>query len=275
LIQRLSHREFGNGVMKCKVASLLFICAIAVVVGGCSGAPSVWDGRWELNELKSDFIGPTFSIAISPAGEYRVDNEAFGYSFHCDGKEYPTGSGHTTTCNQVSPLAIALKGRTNGALVTNTQWELSKDGKTLTAKGNNIQQDGSSKYVERAFERITASTGFAGRWRDTKPFDSQPKILVLALNHGVLHLEYPEIGQFSDAPVNGNEVAVHGPKVHPGTTYSVKMHDPHQFEGEVRFAGRTVRRSDLRLSNNGQTLFDESWVPGSSDRRDLLVFEKQ
>jgi hypothetical protein len=237
--------------MKCKLPFLLFIGTIALLVVGCSGAQSVWDGRWKLNELKSNAIGPTFSIAVSPAGEYRVDNEAFGYSFRCDGREYPTGSGHTTSCDQINPLTITLTGKTNGALVTNTQWELSKDGKTLTTKGKSVQPDGSSKNVERVFERITAASGFAGRWKDTKPFDSQPRILVLALNHGVLHREYPDIGQFSDSPVNGTDVAVHGPKVPRGTTTSVKMQNPNQLEGEVSFAGRAVRRSNMRLSDNG------------------------
>jgi hypothetical protein len=257
-----------------KVLYLLFVCAIVVVIEGCSGAQSPWDGKWKLNELKSNFVGPTFSIAISPAGDYRIDNEASGYSFRCDGKDYPTGSGHTTSCDQINSLTIALKGKTNGVLSTDSIWEVSKNGKTLTINGNRTQSDGSIKHTEKVSERISGSTGFAGRWKDANPLDSQPKMLVLAVNQGVLHFEYPDIGQYSDSPLNGTQVPIHGPKVQPGTTYSAKMLDPHQLQMALSFAGKVVRLSNLRLSDDEQTLFAESWTPEHPDERDLRVFEK-
>jgi hypothetical protein len=262
-------------MIKRKVPFLLFVCAIGVALEGCSGAPSAWDGKWRLNELKSNYIGPTFSITISPGGDYRIDNEGFGYSLRCDGKEYPTGSGHTTSCDQINPLTITLSGKTNGASPTLTEWEVSKDGSTLTTRSNKVQPDGTSKSVERAYGRVTGSIGFAGRWKYANPSDYQPKMLVLALNHGVLHLEYPEIGQYSDCPVNGVGAAIHGPEVPPGTTYSVKIRDPHQFQTAKGFAGKVVRVSNLRLSDDEQTLFAESWTPEHPDERDLRVYEKQ
>jgi hypothetical protein len=61
----------------------------------------------------------------------------------------------------------------------------------------------------------------------------------------------------------------------PGTTYSAKIHDPHQIQTALGFAGRIVRFSNLRLSDDEQTLFAESWTPEHSDERDLRVYEKQ
>jgi hypothetical protein len=152
-------------------SSLLFVCAIAVAFEGCYVGPSIWDGEWTLNKLKSNYAAPTFSIAISPSGEYRVDNEAYGYSFRCDGKEYPAPSDNTTSCTQISSLAIALRQRTSGDAPATTRWELSADGKTLTTRENKIQPGGSLKYFEKVFERISGSGGFNGRWRETKPLN--------------------------------------------------------------------------------------------------------
>jgi hypothetical protein len=261
-------------MMKNKAPFLLLICAIGVTLDGCSAAQSPWDGKWKLNELKSNFIGPTFSITVSPAGDYRIDNEAFGYSFRCDGKDYPAGSGHTTSCDQINSLTIELKGKTKGVLSTDTNWEVSKDGKALTTRPNRVLPDGNAKPAQKEFERISGSTGFAGRWKEANPSDSQPKMLVLALDGGVLHLEYPDIGQYSNSPLDGTQVPIHGPKVHPGTTYSAKMHDPHQLQTALSFAGKAVRLSNLRLSDDEQTLFAESWTPEHPDERDLRVYEK-
>src|SRR5207302_1334378 len=140
---------------------------IAVIFAGCHHVQSPWDGQWTLNAAKSHYAAPTFSVALSPSGEYRVDTGAFGYTFVCDGKDYSAASGHTTSCTQISPRAIALKGLAD-AVSTNSRWELSADVKRLTITADRIQIDGSSeddaghgavKHQQKVVERIAGANG--------------------------------------------------------------------------------------------------------------------
>jgi hypothetical protein len=252
----------------------LFICAIAVAFEGCYVGPSIWDGQWTLNKLKSDYGGPTFSIAISPSGEYQIDNGAYDYSFRCDGKEYPAPSGNTTSCTQVSALAIALRQRTSGDAAATTRWEVSADGKTLTTWGKKIQPDGSLRPEEKVFERISGASGFSGRWRETKPLESLSRTAVLVLNHGAFHLEFPDIGQFSDSRANEAASPVRGLNEPLGFSRSVRILDARQLQTEDSFAGRIIRRTTWRISENGRTLYVESWAPESPAQKDLLVYER-
>lgn len=153
-----------------------WVCAgvILVVALGCSHASPVWNGTWKVNESKSTIPGPNFSITISPAGEYHVDNGTYSQSFRCDGKEYPATPKRTISCLQTGVLAIDTTSWENGAKVATAIWELSTDGKMLTLKGTSTQPDGSVKPREMVYSRTSGSIGFAGGWTNTKRWNRDP-----------------------------------------------------------------------------------------------------
>ena len=260
--------------MKDKSSIPLIICAIALALEGCKFSPTVWDGQWTLNKIKSHYAAPTLSITVSPSGEYRVYNDAFAYSFRCDGNDYPAASGDTTSCTQINSHAIALKQKMSAAVAIHALWELSADGKTLTINANKIQIDRSVKNGEKIFERISPSSGFTGRWRDTKPLESLSRTVVLVLNYGAFHLEYPDLGQFSDSRVNDPPSPIRGLNQPSGFSRSIQILGARQLQTEDSFAGRVVRRTNWRVSDDGRTLYEESWVPESPAQKNLLVYEK-
>lgn len=273
----------NSRIVKDKFPFLLLLCAIPVTLAGCMGcAPTPWDGQWTLNEAKSHYFAPTFSVALSPSGEYRVNNGAFGYSFRCDGKEYPAASGATTSCTQISPRAIALKGLAD-AVSTNARWELAADEKTLTITADRIQIDGSGegdsgrgvvKKQERVFERISGTSGFTGRWRETKPLESLSKTVVLILNYGAFHFENAETGQFSDSRADRAATPIRGANQPDGFTRSVQIIAPRQLQTEDNFEGRVIQHTSWKVSDDGKTLYEESWTPENPTQKDLLVYQK-
>ncbi len=267
--------------MKDRSSSLLFVCATAVIFAGCHHIQSPWDGQWTLNTAKSHYAAPTFLVALSPSGEYRVDNGAFSYAFRCDGKDYSAASGHTTSCTQISPRAIALKGLAD-AVSTNARWELSADGKVLTITAERIQIDGSGegdagrgvKDQEKVFERISGASGFTGQWREMNPLESLSKTVVLILNYSAFHFENAETGQVSDSRADHPATPIRGANQPEGFTRSVQILGPRELQTEDTFEGRVIGRTTWKVSDDGHTLYEESLAPERPAQKDLLVYQK-
>ncbi len=118
-------------------------------------------------------------------------------------------TGGFISCTQTDPTTIVLKEKTNGPDSTNTRWELSADGKTLTAIHKLIQIGGSTKDKQLVYARDSGTSGFSGRWKATNPFDSLSKTVVLILNYNAFHFESQDWGQFSDSRVDES------PNAHP------------------------------------------------------------
>jgi len=267
--------------VKVKSSLLLLLCLTAAVLAGCHHPPSPWDGQWNLDESKSHFAAPTFSITVSPGVVYHFDDGAIDYSFHCDGNPYPTtgGTGAFISCTETDPTTIVLKENTNGPDSINTRWELSADGKTLTTITRLIQIDGSAKdkqlvYARDSNGRDSGTSGFSGRWKATRPFDFRSKTVVLILNYNAFHLEYPDWGQFSDSRVDEPPTPIRGANQPFGFLRSVKILDPRQLQTEDTFAGRVILRTTWKVSDDGKTLCEESSAPKSPSQKNLLVYEK-
>jgi hypothetical protein len=254
----------------------LLLCLTSAVLAGCHHTPSPWDGQWTLDESKSHFAAPTFTVAVSPEGMYHFDNGAINYSFRCDGNPYSTtgGTGGMIACTQTDPTTIVFKQSTNGSDSTNTRWELSPDGKTLTANFKLIQIGGSTKDKQLVYARDSGTSGFSGRWKLTRPFDFPSKTVVLILNYDAFHFEDQEWGQFSDSRVDEPPTPIRGANQPFGFSRSVKILGPRQLQTEDTCAGRVIRRTTWKVSDDGKTLYEESWAPQTPVQKDLLVYAK-
>jgi hypothetical protein len=176
---------------------------------------------------------------------------------------------------------IALKGLAD-AVSTNARWELSADGKTLTITAERIQIDGSGegnaervgKHQQKVYERIAGSSGFAGQWRETKPLESLSPTVVLILNYSAFHFESAETGQVSDSRASNPATPIRGANQPEGFTRSVQILGPRELQTEDTFEGRVIGRTSWKVSDDGHTLYEESWTPGSPAQKDLLVYQK-
>jgi hypothetical protein len=177
---------------------------------------------------------------------------------------------------------IALKGLAD-AVSTNARWELSADGKTLTITAERIQIDGSGegdagrgvvKHQEKVFERGSGSSGFTGQWKEINPLESLSKTVVLILNYSAFHFENAETGQVSDSRADHPATPIRGANQPEGFTRSVQILGPRELQTEDTFEGRVIGRTSWKVSDDGHTLYEESWTPGSPAQKDLLVYQK-
>ncbi len=259
-----------------KAKSSLLFCLTAAVLAGCHHIQSPWDGEWTLDESKSHFAAPTFTVAVSPEGMYHFDDGAIDYSFRCDGNPYPTAAGtdSSISCTQTDPSTIILKEKTNGPDSTNTRWELSSDGRTLTTVARLIQIGGSTKDKRLIYARDSGKSGFSGRWKATRPFDSRPKTVVLILNFNSFHIENSDWGQFSDSRFGEPPTIIRGANQPFGFSRSVKLLAPREIQTEDTFSGRVILRTTWKVSDDGHTLSEESFVPTNPTQKNLLVYDK-
>ena len=205
--------------MKAKFPLLLLLSIAVTVLAGCHHWPSPWDGQWTLDESKSHFAAPTFTVSVSSEGMYHIDDGAIDYSFRCDGNPYPTaaGTGGFISCTQTDPKTIVLKEKTNGPDSTYTRWELSADGKTLTTIARLIQIGGSAKDKPSSPSMpATPAPAIPAQAVSLRPLESGPglsiprsKTVVLILNYNHFHFEDSDWGQFSRLPRRRT------PKAHP------------------------------------------------------------
>lgn len=254
----------------------LWFLVIFLTLQGCEHreSGSLWTGTWKLDASKSQAYGSYFTIAIASDGLITVTNEAYDFSFRCDDTEFKNGTNHTTVCIRSNNEQWNLSGRTDGKDAGTSIWKISPDGTTFTIRSNEIQ-NGASQAVEMTYIRRSGTNGFAGQWQDTAPLRNHPKILEIGLNGKRLHLEYPEIGQYSDSLLGGVASPVHGPRVKPGSTIFVSATSPRQLSTQQMFSGKVIRYGTMDISDDGRTLLQESWKPESPSERDRLIYNKQ
>ena len=258
--------------MKDKYLSCVFISF--VVASGCVAAPPGWNGTWKLNESKSSVPGPSFSITISPTGEYVSDSGTYKFSFRCDRREYPTTTNRTISCSQTSPSVIAMTYKENGVKVGTAHWELSADGEMLTIKRTSIQTEGSVNSKENVYSRTTRSVGFAGGWRNSERLESTPQLL-LALSGRSLHIAFSESGQYADLPLDGSDAPMHGPGIPQALTMAIRPNGPRVFLTLKKIRGQVINQGTLTLSADGRSLIEEYWRPDRPEQRALLTYERQ
>jgi hypothetical protein len=263
-----------RGRVKKKLTIMLTFSMALVALIGC-GPSKDWSGQWHLDEAKSTIPGPTFTISLTPAGTYRLDDGILTYSFACDGNKYPTASNRSISCIQKNPSVIDSTSTVNGIMVETAHWELSVDRTLLSVTHKVSRESGAAmKSTEKIFARTANSLGFIGGWKNTRPFGDRPRVLLLALSGRTLHWVRLESGNFADIPLDGSYAVVRGQSVPPGTTIALKPSGSREFLTQQKVQGRIVNQGCMKLARDGQTLIEEYWVPGNSQRAEL-VYDRQ
>lgn len=240
---------------------------------GCRTPSSEWNGTWILNSSKSNFKGPILTISISTDGEYRYDDGSLSFSFRCDGKDRPIPKNRTLACVKSSATVLDLTQKEDGVKTNAYHWELSADGKVLTATATEFRPSGPVVKGRAVTSRLSGSNDFAGQWQDTSYLQRHAN-MTLRLDSQTLHISYPNAGQHIDAPLDGADVAVQGP--HPeGVTYSVQLAGRYEILTLTKRNGKVLTQGSLKLSNNGRIITDSWWNPDRPADKGTLVYEKQ
>jgi hypothetical protein len=251
------------------------VSLILVTASACHRVSPDWNGTWKLSASKSDIPGPSLTVAIDSSGEYHTESGASTGNFRCDGKEYHAVANITVFCAQGSTSVMEITLKKNGTKTGTTQWELSPDGKILTIKSKSAQAGGSVKSKESEYVRISGSSGFAGGWRNTRPFESLPSLMQLTLTNGKIHYAFPEKAQYADPALDGRDAIVYGPGVPSGSTMAFKQNGSRELLMAKKLSGQTLNVGSLRISGDGRTLTETYWRLETPDVKAVLVYEKQ
>jgi hypothetical protein len=144
----------------------VIFCALAATLG-CRAPSPDWNGTWKLNPSKSNFQGPILTISISVDGEYRYDDGNASFVFRCDGKDRPIPKNRTLACVKSSATVLDLTQKEDGVKTNAYHWELSADGKVLTATATEFRPSGPVVKGRAVTSRLSGSNDFAGQWQDT------------------------------------------------------------------------------------------------------------
>jgi hypothetical protein len=247
--------------------------ALAATVG-CRSSSSDWNGTWKLNTSKSSFQGPVFTISISADGEYSWDDGSSSFTFRCDGKDRPIEKNRTRACVKSSATVLDLTQKENGIKTRTNHWELSGDGKVLTATATEFPPSGPVIVSQVVASRVSGSNDFAGRWRDPS-YLQQHADLTLRLDSQTLHISYPSAGQYFDAPLDGVDAAMHGPHAPEGVTYSVRLVGRHEISILTKRNGKPLTQGSLDLSDDGRDITESWWNPAHPADKGTFVYERK
>ncbi len=253
--------------------SWAFFCASAATLG-CRATSPDWNGTWKLNPSKSDYRRLVVTISISTDGEYRYDDGRSSFTFRCDGNDQSIAKNRTQTCVEGSATTLDLTQKENGAKTSAYHWELSADGKILTATATAFRQSGPVTTSQVVASRISGSNGFAGQWRDTSYLQRHAD-MILRLDSQTLHLSYPSAGQYVDAPFDGVDTAVQGPHAPEGITYSVRLAGRREIHTLTKRNGKALTQGSLELSDDGRVITDSWWNPARPTDKGVFVYEKE
>ncbi|HEX4067152.1 MAG TPA: hypothetical protein VHZ09_14110 [Acidobacteriaceae bacterium] len=248
-------------------------CLFVVAVAGCQTPSQDWNGTWKLDTGKSSYQGQVLTISLSPDGEFRFDENS-SHILRCDGKERPIGNNRTQACVMSGATVLKITVKHDGAKTVTTRDELSDEGRIFTTTRTEYQSNGSPTESQLVFSRLSGSTGFAGKWRDTS-YLQQHAEMVLRLDHRTLHIDYPSVGQHIDAPLDGVDVPIQGPRTLPGSTYAVRLAGQRELTTTARRNGKIFTQGSLELSRDGKIISDSWWEPDRPDIKGTLLYEKQ
>src|ERR1051326_2048468 len=143
----------------------MLLCVLAATLG-CRTPSADWNGTWKLNPSKSSFQGPVITISISERSDYHYDDGASSFTFRCDGTDQPIGKNRTQACVKSDATTLDVTRKENGIKTNGYHWELSADGKVLTATAIAFRPTGPVITNQIAAFRRSGSSGFAGQWQD-------------------------------------------------------------------------------------------------------------
>jgi hypothetical protein len=153
-------------------------------------------------------------------------------------------------------------------------WELSGDGTAFTSTATAFRPTGPVITGQVAASRVSGSNGFAGQWRDPT-YLQQHADLTLSLDTQTLHIGYPSVGQYIDAPLDGVDAVVRGPHVPEGMTYAVRLVRRQEISILAKRNGKVVTQDYLELSSDGRVITYSWWNPDRPTSKGTFVYDRK
>ena len=155
---KYAHRTFP--------AMALAAISTVLATGALWAANNPFVGDWKLDPSRSK-LTDVMKVESLGSNKYAFDFGDSPETIVIDGTDQSGVSGTTLAVSVERPDAWKVVRKKDGRVVIIANWELSKDGNTLTDNFNAISPDGSTSTVDNVYRRKGQGSGFAGTWVST------------------------------------------------------------------------------------------------------------
>ncbi|HEU4938888.1 MAG TPA: hypothetical protein VFT39_20705 [Vicinamibacterales bacterium] len=257
-----------------RLPSAVFAIAAAAVVALVAADPP-YMGKWKMNPAKSDFGETTVTYEQLPSGEMQATMAGASYKFKLDGKEVPATFGTTATWKTLSANKWETTWKLNGKTLTTDTLTLSPDGKAMTVNSKGKKPNGEMLDDTVVAERVSGSSGLAGKWRTKNVKSAAPSVLEIAASgaDGVV-FKIVDMDLTCNGKFDGKDHPCSGPTLGPGWTASFANAGPRALDMSIKNNGKEFFKLSYSVSADGKTLTESGTATGPNEKT-KVVYDKQ
>jgi hypothetical protein len=251
---------------------LTILILVLAITAWAADPPYV--GKWKLNVTKSDFGESTVTYEQAANGEMKLTSDGQSYTFKTDGKEYSTPWGTSASWKAVNAATWETTSKVNGKVTGTGTMKLSADGKSLTVDSKSIKATGETSNDSAVYERVTGTSGLAGKWKTKNLKIGSPGTVVIAANGADgLTLTYVEEKGNCAAKFDSKDSPATGPIWPSGWTCMIaKSGDG--FDLTWKKDGKVMYKDSFTTSPDGKVLTDLGNAGGTTEKT-KAVYDRQ
>jgi hypothetical protein len=257
-------------------AMALVAISAALAAGAPSAANNPFIGAWKLDPSRSKLTDVMKVERLSSnryVFEFGVDNPE---TIVIDGTDQSGVSGTTLAVSVERPDAWKVVRKKDGRELLTANWELSKDGNTLTDNFNATSADGSTSAVDYVYRRKGQGSGFAGTWVSTSAVVNFVYVLqIRPYEEDGLSIINTSSQLTRNMKQDGKDYPNSGANAAAIAASSLRRLDEHTFElTDKKSDGKVYDTQQFKLSSDLKTLTVTVHTAGR-DEPNMLVFERQ
>lgn len=253
---------------------LVGVMAGLLAAGAAEAATSPFTGSWKMDVAKSQLAGDTVTYTKTATG-FESSAGAITYKFAIDGKDYPTLGDRTTAWAKAPDGGWDMTVKASGKVLTTAHRTLSADGKTLTTTYTEHRPDGSTVTEKDVYQRVTGTSGLAGKWKDVKVDAVADAMSITVAAPGTFKIDTPAFKQTIAGKTDGSPVTVTGPTIPPGASATFKAKGAAEWDYAYKLKDKPLAEGIMKVSADGKTLTDTSWSAGKPAEKSVSVYLKQ
>jgi ketosteroid isomerase-like protein len=238
--------------------------------------PHPFDGIWKLNLAKSHVTGDTFTYSKTPAGLMHLSGAGpLEYEFGLDGKPYPTASHYTVTWTPSGVSEWQMDWRLGDKVTTRSRVFISTDDEALTFDSTDFLPDGTQTHELDLYHRVSGGPGLPGTWKSVKVQQVTDTFSVSTPGPGRIRFTNPAYQWTFEGALDGTFAPLEGPTLSPGHEMALTAPAPGTRQWTFRFENTILAKGEWKLSADGKTMTQTSWVPGKEGEKSTWVYEKE
>lgn len=249
------------------------MAALLALASASLFAQSPFDGKWQLNQQKSDMTGRTMKIEDAGNGAVKFVNPNFSTTVKTDGTKAQTPEGGMMSLQKKGDDSYHETDWLKGKEISQSDWTLSNGGKALAIHEYGTNPNGEKFDNTTDYARLSGNNGLVGEWKTTSVKMGTPEWFTMKLSGDEITWDIPAIKGTLKAPLNGKAVRPDGPTIPESLAVGVAKKDAHTLEVTEKLEGKTMFTGTYTVSPDGKTMTVEG--KNAKGEATKQVWEKQ